>query len=187
MIHVGRVPQPEHGVSQALQEALPNTEIIGCLFQPLAEPDCALWGLPLGVGGHQEHTDVPAACLVTQTGQEGEKRNHCIFQNLLLKQRVTTPRQLGEIKRQGCLLLGQDGAGDNPKGAEQSAQHLKLAERGQAEQGHSDRANLDIQPHRQLPDSTPSSGRCPVDKYFKLLNLTLIGVLGAVSNAGNSY
>lgn len=83
--------------------------------------------------------------------------------------------------------MERDGAGDNPKGAEQSSQHLKLVERSQAEQGHRDRAKLDIQPHQQLPDPTPSAGKYSMDKYFKLLNLTFTGVLGAVSKAGNSY
>lgn len=129
-----------------------------------------------------------SCCLSGHTHRTGEKKkNHCIFQNVLFKQRVTTPRQLGEVKRQGCLLLGWDGAGDNPKGAEQPAQHLKLTERGQAEQGRSGRAELDIQPNQQLPDPTPSAGKCPMDKYFKLLNLTFTGLLEAVSNADNSY
>lgn len=122
----------------------------------------------------------------TQDRRE-KKKNPCIFQNFLFKQRVTTPRQLGEVKRQGCLLLGWDGASDNPKGAEQPAQHLKLTERGQAEQGHGGRVELDIQPNHQLPDPTPSAGKRPMDKYFKLPNLTFTGLLEAVSNADNSY
>lgn len=61
--NIDRVPQAEHGVSQASEVRLPISEVCGRLLQPLREPLSVLCRLAVGVRGHKKHAHGPAAAL----------------------------------------------------------------------------------------------------------------------------
>lgn len=112
MIDVHRVSQAKHSVSQALQKALPEAEIIRSLFQPLAEPGCALSRLAIRVRGYQEHTNVLAGCLTRST-----EENTAFFRPVYIQRRAVAHRQLEEVKRwgfrNGLVVFGAGCCSDN--------------------------------------------------------------------------
>lgn len=55
--NIDRVAETKHCISEAFEVGLPVSEVSGRLLQPLAEPLSVLCGLPVSVGGHEEHTD----------------------------------------------------------------------------------------------------------------------------------
>lgn len=70
------VAQAKHGVAQALQVRPPIAEVGGRFLKPLAEPLGVVGGLPVGVGGHQEHRHTLAVAL----GDINEKTQSKEFQ-----------------------------------------------------------------------------------------------------------